>query len=204
MPSEQTRSSAEETQKARKRDVSEAAEKALVVAQQVGEGLKSGVAKGASGVKKGIASAQARMDAQEHAWDARSARSDMPEISREAPLLDLATRLDKQADFFRELAIDATRPTLSRHVLHALLVMLAALSATLSAGLAWQVITGNEHTTFVASAVVDAGAALMALGLGLWLERSRLVLAREAFAHAARAEETLEKIAGRLAATDEA
>ena len=60
MPSEQTRSSAEETQKARKRDVSEAAEKALVVAQQVGEGLKSGVAKGASGVKKGIASALVR------------------------------------------------------------------------------------------------------------------------------------------------
>lgn len=199
MPNEQSRSSAEETQKARKRDVSEAAEKALVVAQHVGEGLKSGVAKGASGVKKGIATAQASIDAQERAWDARSARSDMPEITGDAPLQGLATRLDRQADFFRELAIDATRPTLSRHVLHALLVMLAALSAVLSASLGWQVITGSEHAAFASIAAVDAGAALLTLGLGLMLERNRVALSREAFAHAARAEETLEKIAARLA-----
>ena len=204
MASEESSSAAKETHTARQRELSEAAEKAAekarVVATHVGKGLKSGVTAGANGVKKGLATAQARIDANERAWDARSAGTDMPAISLETPLLDLATRLDKQADFFRELAVEAMRPTVSRHVLHALAVMLTALSIVLSTGLAWQVFTGNEHAMFLASAGVDAGSAVLAIALGLWLERTRMKVAEAALEHATRAETALERIAITLSA----
>ena len=182
--------------------VDEVSEAARAMALRVREGLKSGATQGAITVKKGFASAQAMLAAEERAWDARSARADLPAISQDAPLLDLATRLDRQAGFFRELAVDALRPTLSRHVLHALVVMLALFGGLLGMALVWQVITCHESAVFVPTAIIAAVSAFSAATLAGLLERSRRIASREAFTQALRAEEALEKIAVLLASQE--
>ena len=179
--------------------VDELNEAALTIALRVRDGLKSGATQGVITVKKGFASARAKRDAEERAWDARSARTDLPAISKEAPLLDLATRLHRQAGFFRELAVDALRPTLSLHILHALVVMLALFGGLLGLALVSQVLTGNESALFIPTSVIAAASALCAAALSGLLERSRRVTSREAFTQALRAEEALEKIALLLA-----
>lgn len=182
--------------------VDELNEAAIAIAVRVREGLKSGATQSVITVKKGFATAQAKLDAEERAWDARSARTDLPTISKEAPLLDLATRLHRQAGFFRELAIDALRPTLSRHVLHALVLMLALFTGLLGLALVWQVMTGNESALFIPTAIITAASAFSAAALAGLLERSRRVTSREAFTQALRAEEALEKIAVLLASQE--
>ena len=183
-------------------EVDEVREAARAVALRVREGLRAGAERTTLTVKKGLASARATRDAEERAWDARSARSDLPTISKEAPLLDLATRLHQQAGFFRELAIDALRPTLSRHVLHALVAMLAVFSGLLGMALVWQVMTGRESALFIATSIIAATSALCTAALAGLLERSRRTTSREAFTQALRAEEALEKIAVLLASQD--
>ena len=179
--------------------VDELNEAARAIALRVRDGLKSGATQGVITVKKSFASARAKRDAEERAWDARSARTDLPIISKEAPLLDLATRLHRQAGFFRELAVDALRPTLSLHILHALVVMLALFGGLLGLALVWQVLTGNESALFIPTSIIAAASALCAAALSGLLERSRRVTSREAFTQALRAEEALEKIAVLLA-----
>lgn len=180
-------------------DVDEVREAARAVALRVREGFRSGAERSAQTVKQGLATAQAKLAAEERAWDARSARADFPAVSQSAPLLDLATRLHEQAGFFRELAVDAMRPTVSRHVLHGLLVMLTMFGGLLGVALIWQVITGHESAVFVPTAIIAAVSAFSAASLAGLLERSRRITSREAFTQALRAEEALEKIAVLLA-----
>jgi hypothetical protein len=156
-----------------------------------------------SGVKKSLATAKAgldrageKLDAEEQRWDARKERTDMPGIRRDDPLGDLAERLDRQADFFRELAVDAMRPGMVRGALVALVLV-----ATVVAGLAGLAVVGRvflgggELSGLAPVGALLGGAGLAATLVGFVVERGRANVAREALSRAEQAEARLSRVA---------
>lgn len=176
-------------------------------ASAVGEaGAKTVTAVGV-GVKKGLATAKAGLDkanekleAEAQRWEARKERTDMPGIGRGDPLADLAERLDKQADFFRELAVDAMRPGLVRGALVAL-VIVSASAATLGAiAMVARLFLGGAPMEGLADlGLATAGAASAAGLLGWVVERGRARIAQEALCRAEQAEARLCRIATLIA-----
>jgi hypothetical protein len=187
--------------------VSAVGEVGAKTATAVGEvGAKTVTAVG-SGLKKGLATARAGLDkagekleAENQEWEARRERTDMPGIGRADPLGDLAERLDKQADFFRELAVDAMRPGLVRGALVAL-VLSSASAATLGAvAMVARIFLGGAPIDgLVELGTATAGAALAAALLGWVVERGRARVANEALARAEHAEARLCRLAELIA-----
>jgi len=170
----------------------------------VGAGTATAVG---SGVKKGLATAKAGIDkagehleATEQEWEARKERTDMPGIGASDPLGDLAIRLDRQADFFRELAIDAMRPGVVRGTLVALVVTLAFITAALGVIALGRIAFGGGEITGLASLAMGVGGASVATGIVGWLvERGRAAVAHEALSRAEEAEARLCRVAELIA-----
>ncbi|MFN7698660.1 MAG: hypothetical protein ACK5U8_12240 [Deltaproteobacteria bacterium] len=156
-----------------------------------------------TGVRKGLASAKAGMDrasehveAEQQRWRTRAERTDMPGIGTDDPLGDLAVRLDRQADFFREIAVDAMRPGMVRGAMVALVITLGAVTAALGLLACWRVLIGGgaiDGLPAVAGAVALAGLAAAAAGWAV--ERGRAAVAHEALARAEQAEARLCRVA---------
>lgn len=166
------------------------------VVGQVGASTASAVG---SGVRQGLASAKAQIDragehleAEDRRWDERKAGTDMPGIGASDPLGDLAVRLDRQADFFRELAVDAMRPGPVRMAMIALVGVLALLTAALGVVVVMRAFVGGgtiESLGPLVAAVATAGVATSIVG---WVvERGRAAVAHEALARAEDAEARL-------------
>jgi hypothetical protein len=165
-------------------------------ASVVGTGVKKGLAT----AKAGIDRANDHLEAEDQRWEARKERTDMPGIGADDPLGDLAIRLDRQADFFRELAIDAMRPGAVRGAMIGLVVSLAAVTAALGLVATWRAFTGEaviEGLPHLAAAVAIAGTAS---GLAGWIvERGRAAVAHEALSRAEEAEARLCRVAELIA-----
>lgn len=177
------------------------------VVGQVGASTATAVG---SGMKKGLASAKAQIDrasdrieAEDQEWEARRERTDMPGIGASDPLGDLAIRLDRQADFFRELAVDAMRPGVVRGAMIALVITLAVVTAGAGLAVLGRAFFGSESTEGLEGLVeLMAGMAAVGVATGLvgWLvERGRAGVAHEALARAEEAEARLCRVAELIA-----
>ncbi|MBX7194562.1 MAG: hypothetical protein K1X94_21070 [Sandaracinaceae bacterium] len=176
----------------------------VTVVGQVGASTATAVG---SGMKKGLASAKAQIDrASEHVeaenqrWETRKEQTDMPGIGATDPLGDLAIRLDRQADFFRELAIDAMRPGVVRGAMIGLVVVLALVTAGLGVVAIFRAFSGDGAIEGLAALAGAVGAAGLSTGLvGLIVERGRAAVAHEALSRAEQAEARLCRVAELIA-----
>jgi hypothetical protein len=144
----------------------------------------------------------AQLQSEERAlWTATASRADLPEIGLgEDPLRELAVRADREADFFRTMAVRHLQPGPGR--------LLAAVSATVAllSGMALGAAAGLR-AFFGAGLGETAGgeAAALALVLGVaalvggLLEREARARAEAALARAALAERRIERLAAILA-----
>ncbi len=199
----------------RTREVVESARKAgattVAVVGQVGAkagelGATTATAVG-KGVKQGLVSAKAQLDranehleAEDQRWEARKERTDMPGIGGADPLGDLAVRLDRQADFFRELAVDAMRPGVVRGALIGLVVVMAlvaGLAGLLAVGRIF--FGGSDLTGLRGLGAILGGAGAAAAIVGWLVERGRANVAREALERAEQAEARLCRVAELIA-----
>lgn len=162
--------------------------------------VESGVKKSLATAKAGIDRAGEHLEANEQRWEERKERTDMPGIGAADPLGDLAIRLDRQADFFRELAIDAMRPGVVRGALVALVVTLALITAALGVVALGRIVFGGGEITGIASLATGVGGAAVATGIVGWLvERGRAAIAHEALSRAEEAEARLCRVAELIA-----
>jgi hypothetical protein len=165
-------------------------------ASAVGTGVKKGLAT----AKAGIDRANDHLEAEDQRWEERKERTDMPGIGADDPLGDLAIRLDRQADFFRELAIDAMRPGAVRGAMVGLVVTLAIVTAGLGLVATWRAFSGEgaiEGLPHLAGAIAIAGIASGVVG---WIvERGRAAVAHEALSRAEEAEARLCRVAELIA-----
>ena len=177
------------------------------VVGQVGASTATAVG---SGMKKGLASAKAQMDragerieAEDQEWEARRERTDMPGIGASDPLGDLAIRLDRQADFFRELAIDAMRPGIVRGAMIGLVITLGVVTAGVSLAALGRAFFGSESAGSLEGLLeLLGGVAAIGVATGVvgWLvERGRASVAHEALTRAEEAEARLCRVAELIA-----
>ncbi len=202
----------------RTREVVDRASDVVVRAKEVGAATVSVVGQvGAStatavgsGMKKGLASAKAQIDrasdrieAEDQEWEARRERTDMPGIGASDPLGDLAIRLDRQADFFRELAVDAMRPGVVRGAMIGLVITLAVVTGGVGLAVLGRAFFGSEGTEGITGLLELTGgvaAAGIATGLvGWFVERGRASVAHEALSRAEDSEARLCRVAELIA-----
>lgn len=144
----------------------------------------------------------AQLRSEEHeAWRDAAARADLPEIGLgEDPLRELAVRADREADFFRTMAVRHLQPGLGRLItaLSGLVALLAGTALGAAAGLRAFFGAGLGET-----AGSEAAALALVLGVGALvgglLEREGRARAEAALARAALAERRVERVAAILA-----
>lgn len=157
------------------------------------------------GVTRGLASAQARVQAgiesEQEEWRAAESGADLPDVRADAPLADLAVRIDREADFWRAFAVRSLRPGGPRNV------AIAAAGIGVSSGVvlgvvgAFGAILGIESAgvDLVETAVAVAGLLLSAVLMAAFVERTRRDVAARALERAEVAERRLERVAAILA-----
>lgn len=177
------------------------------VVGQVGASTATAVG---SGMKKGLASAKAqidrasdRLEAEDQEWEQRRERTDMPGIGASDPLGDLAIRLDRQADFFRELAVDAMRPGIVRGAMIALVITLSVITVAVGLTVIGRAFFGGESVEAVEGLLeLMGGVAAVGIATGIvgWLvERGRASVAHEALSRADQVEDRLCRVAELIA-----
>jgi hypothetical protein len=116
---------------------------------------------------------------------------------------DLAVRLDRQADFFRELAIDAMRPGIVRGAMIGLVITLGVVTAGVSLAVLGRAFFGSESAASLAGLLeLMGGLAAVGVATGVvgWLvERGRASVAHEALTRAEEAEARLCRVAELIA-----
>lgn len=173
-------------------------------ASRGGRALAAVAVKAARSVKRTADGAAARVEADDAAWAATEAQADLPELRALAdggdPIEDLARRADREADFFRTIAVRTLRPGPGR-ALALLAGAVALLGGTVMA------IAAGVRAFFGAGIGETPGAEAAALALmlgmaatvGLLVERERHARAHAALARAELAERRIERAAGILA-----
>ncbi len=162
--------------------------------------VQTSVRQGIDTARSGIERASEQIEAENRRWEERKRRTRLPAIGTSEPLADLALRLDRQADFFRELAIDALRPTAVRRVVVGLVVVLALTTAGLALASLWHAFLEEGAIDGLLELVGALVAAATATAIaGAVYEQRRASLARDALARAEHAELELRRVAALLA-----
>lgn len=160
----------------------------------------SSVKQGLDTAKLGIERANERIEAENRRWEERKAKTKLPRIGPVDPLADLALRLDRQGDFFRELAVDALRPTVVRRLVIGLVIVLATTTAGLALAALWHAFFEGglmEGLLELVGALVLAATATATAGVAY--EHRRASIARDSLTRADRAEGELRRVAELLA-----
>ncbi len=156
------------------------------------------------GVRGGLREAGKRLDDEARLWDAQAEAAVLPAIGKEAPLVTLVTRVDRESAYWRSFAVRNLRPGAARNiaVAGAALALTAGLALGLLATLATLVGSGSVAAGALWAAGGVTACALIATLLGVLSERGRVMAAREALARADHAERRLERIVAILALED--
>ncbi|AKF05790.1 hypothetical protein [Sandaracinus amylolyticus] len=152
-------------------------------------------------VSGGLQEATRRFDAEREDWQRFLARSELPDVRGEDPIAELAVRVDREADFWRSVAVRAMRPGASRSI------AIGATLVGLTGGLGLSLLGGIRGLfgTDATAGQLWAAAGALALGVALalaaaaWLDRTAARAAGEALARADAAEKRLQRIAALLA-----
>jgi hypothetical protein len=157
--------------------------------------------KALDGVANGLREAEKRLEDEAKAWEAQADQAALPHVRADDPLLDLAGRVDREADYWRGLAVRSMRPGAARNL------AVAGGARALVSGLALAGL-GIVATMFggtgpaAASATTAGGIALCAVVagvLGAVAERGHARAAQAALVRADHAERRLERIAAIMA-----
>jgi len=145
--------------------------------------------------------AERRMQDEAKAWDARAEEAALPDVGGADPIVDLAVRIDREADYWRTFAVRNMRPGAARNlaVAGAALALASGLALGTLATLAAVLGSDGPAEASLSTAAGVALCAFVACVLGVVSEQGRVRAAREALARADHAERRLERVAAILA-----
>jgi len=199
---------AERTMAAATTAASKGAAAAATVASRSADAASTMASRGAAAagvalesVRGSLAEASRRIEAERADWDRVAERAALPDVRAEDPIGDLAARLDREADFWRALAIRASRPGAPR----AITLVAAALSLVGGAGLVGLGALGSLVGATATAPHLWAAAGGLAVGVALsvaacaWVDQVSRRTAAEALGRATDAERRLARVAAILA-----
>jgi hypothetical protein len=182
-------------------DRSRLVENARALKEQLVTQTRSVATAALSGARGGLLEADRRLKDEESWWNARADEAALPDVLGKDPMGDLATRVERESDYWRTFAVRSLRPGAARNlgIAGAVLALVSGLLLGTLGALA--AIFGSEGPGL--SALVTAAGvavcAIVACALGVVSERGRMNAAREALVRADQAERRLERVAAILA-----
>lgn len=140
------------------------------------------------------------LESEREEWKEAEDDADLPDVLGEQPLTDLAVRIDREADFWRQFAIRALRPGAPRNVAIASATLAIGFAVVLGIVGAFGAILGIESAgvDLVETAVALVGLFLAAVLMAAFVEGTRRGAAERALARAEVAERRLERVAAIL------
>jgi len=170
------------------------------------DSLEKGVTAVAGGLERGFRGAKRALDVPSGAaLESLIEGSDLPDLGEHDALGALATRLDRESDLMRNVALrELTRVAWGDRLAQTVAVFAAIANLGLAVVAVPGALVGGEHTGQRALLVVAASIALFSGGLLVWIvarsgSRRAVELARETLARAHATELRLERIALLLA-----